>query len=57
MANLTDDYDNLYDAALDNAKQQKVLDWASKNIKYTYIRIDDEFKDCNFRLNWTGDKK
>ena len=57
VANLTDDYDNLYDAALDNAKQQKVLDWASKNIKYTYIRIDDEFKDCNFRLNWTGDKK
>jgi len=57
VANLTDDYDRLYDAALDNAKQQKILDWASKNIKYTYIRIDDEFKDCNFRLDWTGKGK
>ncbi len=57
VANLVDDYDRLYEAALENAKQEKILNWASKNIKYTYIRIDDEFKDCSFRLDWTGKNK
>ncbi len=51
-ANLTDDYDRIYYAALEYAKQNKIYDWASKIIKSTYIHIDDEFKQCNFRLKW-----
>jgi peptidyl-prolyl cis-trans isomerase SurA len=51
-ANLRDDYDRIYNAALENAKQEKIYDWAQKTIKNTYIHIDDEFKDCNFRLKW-----
>ena len=51
-ANLTDDYDRIYYAALEYAKQNKIYDWASKIIKCTYIHIDDEFKQCNFRLKW-----
>ena len=54
QANLTDDYDKIYNAALQTAKNDKVLDWASKMIKNTYIRINDDFKDCPFKLNWTG---
>ena len=53
-ANLTDDYDKIYNAALQTAKNEKVLDWASKQIKNTYIRINDDFKTCTFKLNWTG---
>lgn len=53
-ANLTDDYDKLYNAALQTAKNEKVLDWAAKMIKNTYIRINDDFKNCTFKLNWTG---
>lgn len=53
-ANLTDDYDKIYNAALLTAKNEKVLDWASKQIKNTYIRINDDFKTCTFKLNWTG---
>ncbi|MBR0072464.1 MAG: peptidylprolyl isomerase [Bacteroidales bacterium] len=53
-ANLTDDYDKLYNAALQTAKNEKVLDWAAKMIKNTYIRINDDFKTCTFKLNWTG---
>ena len=53
QANLNDDYDRIYNAALEEAKQNKILDWAQKTIKNTYIHIDDEFKDCNFRLKWT----
>ena len=52
-ANLTDDYDRIYNAALENAKQDKIFDWAQKTIKNTYIKIDDEFKSCDFRLKWT----
>ncbi|MBP5189403.1 MAG: peptidylprolyl isomerase [Bacteroidales bacterium] len=51
-ANLTDDYDRIYNAALENAKQNKIFEWAQKTIKNTYIHIDDEFKNCNFRLKW-----
>ncbi len=51
-ANLTDDYDRIYNAALENARQEKIFDWAQKTIKNTYIHIDDEFKDCSFRLKW-----
>lgn len=51
-ANLKDDYDRIYNAALENAKQEKIYDWAQKTIKNTYIKIDDEFKGCDFRLRW-----
>ncbi len=51
-ANLSDDYDRIYNATLEQAKQDKILDWAQKIIKNTYIKIDDEFKDCNFKLKW-----
>ena len=41
-------------AALQTAKNEKLLDWAAKQIKNTYIRINDDFKTCSFKLNWTG---
>lgn len=51
-ANLKDDYDNIYNAALNQAKENKVFEWASRQIKNTYIRIDEDYQDCHFRLNW-----
>ena len=53
-ANLVDDYDKLYDAALGEAKNKKLLEWAQKMIKNTYVRIIDDYKDCDFQLNWTN---
>ena len=53
-ANLTDDYDRISSAALQEKKDKKIMEWSAKMIKNTYIRIADEYKDCNFRLNWTG---
>lgn len=53
-ANLVDDYDRISGAALQEAKDKKLLEWSGKMIKNTYIRISDEYKDCDFRLNWTG---
>lgn len=53
-ANLTDDYDRISNAALQEKKDKKIMDWSAKMIKNTYIRIADEYKGCTFRLNWTG---
>lgn len=47
-ANLTDDYDNIYNAALANAKQEKLRQWARRQMEITYIHLSDEFKDCVF---------
>ncbi len=47
-ANLTDDYDNIYNAALAAAKQKHMSAWARRQMKITYIRLSDEYKDCVF---------
>lgn len=50
--NLKDDYDKIYNSALETAKTKAILDWANRRIPKTYIRIDDEFKGCDFKMNW-----
>lgn len=47
-ANLVDDYDNIYNAALANAKQKYMRQWARRQAQNTYIRLADEFKNCTF---------
>lgn len=47
-ANLVDDYDNIYNAALVSAKQKYMRSWAGKQAKNTFIRLADEFKGCTF---------
>lgn len=51
-ANLTDDYDKIYNAALQESKNKKILDWASRMIENTYVFIADDFKQCQFQLKW-----
>lgn len=53
-ANLTDDYDRIHNAALQNAKTKKIVEWCNRMVKTTYIHIADEYKDCpDFQVNWT----
>jgi peptidyl-prolyl cis-trans isomerase SurA len=47
-ANLKDDYENLYTAALMNKRTKTYDDWIKKKIGITYIKISDEFKSCDF---------
>ncbi len=47
-ANLTDDYDNIYNAALAAAKQEHLRKWAQRQASVTFIRLADEFKGCSF---------
>ncbi len=47
-ANLTDDYDNIYNAALAAAKQRHMRQWAQAQAKKAYIHLAPEYKDCPF---------
>jgi len=47
-ANLTDDYDNIQNAALADAKQKKLQKWAKRYMNTIYIHISDQYKDCIF---------
>ncbi len=47
-ANLKDDYQNLYNAAMMNERSKKYDEWIKKKIETTYIRISEEFRSCEF---------
>ena len=47
-ANLKDDYQIIYNAAL-ASERSKVFDkWIKHKIAITYVKISDEFKSCDF---------
>jgi peptidyl-prolyl cis-trans isomerase SurA len=47
-ANLKDDYQTLYDAAMQKERTQAFAKWVKNKIAITYIKISDEFKGCDF---------
>ena len=51
-ANLKDDYQILQEQAAARAKQQATLNWIEGKINETYIFIGDNYKDCEWDLNW-----
>lgn len=50
--NLTLDYDKIQASALESKKTDIIKEWANKRLKKTYVKIDSEYKDCDFKLNW-----
>ncbi len=51
-ANLKEDYQRIQGAAL--AQKEKILikEWVKKNVVNTYVRITDDYKNCNFNNKW-----
>ncbi len=47
-ANLKEDYQILYNAALQQEVRKAYSDWISKKIETTYIKISEEFRSCSF---------
>ena len=47
-ANLKDDYQNLYNAALVHERTKTFDKWVKQKIEITYIKISEEFKSCDF---------
>lgn len=51
-ANLTEDYALIKRAAENEKKQQIVKDWTATNIQKAFIRIDEDYQNCDFTNNW-----
>jgi peptidyl-prolyl cis-trans isomerase SurA len=47
-ANLKDDYQFIFNAAMRAEQQRTYREWIDKKIETTYIKISDEFKSCKF---------
>ena len=51
-ANLKDDYSLIKRAAESDKKQKTMNQWISSKISNAYIRIDDAYKNCEFKNPW-----
>lgn len=54
--NLKDDYDKIYSSALEDLKTQTILEWARQRAEKTYIRIDSDYQNCDYKIDWTKTK-
>lgn len=50
-ANLKDDYLTLQRAALEDKNSRLIDEWVKDKVQSVYVKIDDEYKDCNFNVN------
>ena len=51
-ANLTDDYNLIQGWALEMKKQQARENWIREKANKAYIRIDENYADCEFNFDW-----
>jgi peptidyl-prolyl cis-trans isomerase SurA len=56
VANMKDDYQKIQQAALGEKKNKMIQKWINDKAASTYIRIDDDFKDCPFAHRWNKEK-
>lgn len=52
QANLKDDYNLIQGWALNMKKQQAIGQWVSDKAAKAYIRLDENFSDCEFYYDW-----
>jgi len=50
VANLKDDYQEIYSAALDHKKNKALNEWFDKTKDQVYIHIDEEYNECNILM-------
>ena len=51
-ANMKDDYQLLQTMALNKKKGKAIDEWVRTRINSSYIRIDDQYKNCDFQYEW-----
>ncbi|GHU86002.1 peptidylprolyl isomerase [Bacteroidia bacterium] len=51
-ANLEDDYDKIYNIAINFERQKKMSEWTEKKIKNTYLKLSKTASDCTFEKQW-----
>jgi peptidyl-prolyl cis-trans isomerase SurA len=51
-ANFQKDYEKIQQLTLEKKKEETIDKWAKEKIVDTYIKINKDFKKCNFKHNW-----
>ncbi len=51
-ANLQQDYDFIQRLALQEKRGKAIRKWVERRLKSTYISIHDDYKDCDFDIQW-----
>ncbi len=51
-ANLKDDYTLIRDLAMQKKREEIINDWIDSKSGKAYIRVCDDFRDCDFRFGW-----
>lgn len=51
-ANLDQDYDKIQNAALVSKQNENTSKWINNKISQTYIKLDDDYKTCEFENVW-----
>ena len=47
-ATITEDFPLMSEIVLEKAREKKLREWVQDKIKNTYVRIPEEYKDCDF---------
>lgn len=53
-ANLSDDYTQIQNLALDRKRGEAINNWVGKKLDKTFIRINERYRDCVFENDWFG---
>ncbi len=51
-ANITEDYDMIKSAALEEKKYDALQKWVVEKVKVTSIKLNDQYRDCEFVSKW-----
>lgn len=52
LADFAKDYLKIKELALKDKQIKEIAKWSEEKIKETYIKISDDYKDCDFTNNW-----
>jgi peptidyl-prolyl cis-trans isomerase SurA len=53
-ADYVKDYEKVHELALKEKQLKAIEDWQEEKIKETYIKVNSDYKDCNFTNNWVN---
>lgn len=51
-ADFIKDYEKIKDLALKEKQIKAIADWQDKKIEETYVKVNDDYYDCDFTNNW-----
>ncbi|MDR1793703.1 MAG: peptidylprolyl isomerase [Bacteroidales bacterium] len=52
IIDMSQDYEKIKNAALENKKENALDKWAKNKVKYTHVKINSKYYDCSFVTQW-----